>query len=75
MYDWLKNNAPPPRKGQNYHQWLTSNYGLKKLIEHIWMLVGMASACSTMEELRRRMAAKFGKEPFQLMLFLDPPTR
>jgi P63C domain len=73
VYDWLKNNAPPPREGQNYHQWLTSNYGLKKLIEHIWMLVGMASACSTMEELRRRMAAKFGKEPFQLMLFLDPP--
>jgi P63C domain len=74
VYDWLKNNAPPPRKGQNYHQWLTSNYGLKKLIEHIWMLVGMASACSTMEELRRRMATKFGKEPFQLMLFLDPLT-
>jgi hypothetical protein len=37
------------------------------------MLVGMASACSAMEELRRRMAAKFGKEPSQLMLFLDPP--
>jgi len=73
VYDWLRNNAPPPRKGQNYHQWLTGSYGLKKLVEHIWMLVGMASACSTMEELRRRMAAKFGKEPFQLMLFLDPP--
>lgn len=72
VFDWLKKNAPPPRKGQNYHQWLTSNYGLKKLIEHIWMLIGMASACATMDELRRRMAAKFGKEPFQLMLFLDP---
>jgi hypothetical protein len=51
----------------------TSHYELNKLIEHIWMLVVMASACSTMEELRRRMVAKFGKEPFQLMFFLDPP--
>jgi P63C domain len=74
VFDWLKNNAPPPRHGQNYHQWLTSNYGLKKLVEHIWMLVGMASACSTMEELRMRMAAKFGKQPVQLMLYIDPPS-
>jgi hypothetical protein len=56
--------------------WQTSTascYRLKKLIEHIWMLVVMASACFTMEELRRRMVAKSGREPFQLMLFLDPP--
>lgn len=74
VFDWLKNNAPPPRHGQNYHQWLTSNYGLKKLVEHIWMLIGMASACSSMDELRHRMAAKFGKQPFQLRLFIDPPS-
>lgn len=70
---WLKENAPPPRKGQNYHQWLTSNFGLKKLVEHIWMLVGMAAACQTMEELRFRMGERFGKQPFQMMMFIDPP--
>ena len=74
VFDWLKNNAPPPRHGQNYHQWLTSNHGLKKLVEHIWMLVGMAAACRTMDELRYRMGEKFGKQPFQLLMFIDPPT-
>lgn len=75
VFEWLKNNAPPPRRGQNYHQWLSSNFGLKKLVEHIWMLVGMAAACKTMEELRLRMAERFGKQPFQMMLFIDPPGK
>jgi hypothetical protein len=71
--EWLRVNAPPPRHGQNYHQWLSSNYGLKRLVEHIWMLVGMASACKTMDELRYRMAEKFGKQEFQFRIFIDPP--
>jgi len=32
---WLRENAPKPRHGQNYHQWLSSQYGLKKLLEHL----------------------------------------
>jgi P63C domain len=71
--EWLRSNAPPPRHGQNYHQWLSSNYGLKRLVEHIWMLVGMASACGTMDELRYRMGNKFGKQNFQFRMFIDPP--
>ena len=47
---WLRENAPKPRHGQNYHQWLSEQYGLRKLIEHIWMLIGMARACKTMPE-------------------------
>lgn len=73
VFDWLKTNAPAPKHGQNYHQWLSGQYGLKKLTEHIWMLIGVASACVNMEELRMRMAAKYGKQPFQLMMFIDPP--
>jgi hypothetical protein len=69
---WLKENAPKPVSGQNYHQWLTSQYGLKKLIEHIWMLIGMAAACENMGELRRRMAERFGRVPVQMTLFLPP---
>jgi hypothetical protein len=34
---WLKENAPEPRHGQNYHQWLSGQYGLKKLVEHVWV--------------------------------------
>jgi hypothetical protein len=69
---WLKENAPKPVAGQNYHQWLSSQYGLKRLIEHIWMLVGMASACSSMSELRRKMAEKFGRVQVQLTMYLPP---
>lgn len=67
---WLRENAPKPRGGQNYHQWLSSQYGLKKLIEHIWMVIGMARACDTMHELKQKMAACFGTEPVQLKLTL-----
>ncbi len=70
--DWLKNNAPKPIHGQSYHQWLSSQYGLKRLTEHLWMIIGMASTCKTMHELRERVAEKFGRIPVQLTLYLPP---
>lgn len=73
--EWLRANAPTPRHGQNYHQWMSSQYGLKRLIEHIWMVVGMAKACRTMMELRQRMAEQFGRQAIQMTMFLDVPTR
>jgi hypothetical protein len=73
--EWLKKHAPEARHGQNYHQWLSGQYGLKKLVEHIWMLIGLASACQDMKELRQRMAEKFGREGIQLTLYLPPPRQ
>jgi len=70
--DWLKQNAPKPRHGQNYHQWLSSQYGLRKLVEHIWMLIGIATVCHDMRELRQRMAERFGRQGVQFTLFLPP---
>jgi len=70
VYNWLKENAPQPRRGQNYHQWLSGQYGLKKLTEHIWMLIGIASTCHDMRELRERMAQKYGREGVQFTLYL-----
>jgi hypothetical protein len=67
---WLKENAPKPMKGQNYHQWLSSQYGLKKLTEHIWLVIGMAAACHSMKELRERMAERFGRHQVQFSLYL-----
>ena len=67
---WLKENAPKPMHGQNYHQWLTSQYGLKKLTEHIWLVVGMAAACHNMPELRQKMAERFGMHQVQLSMYL-----
>jgi hypothetical protein len=72
--EWLKNNAPKPRGGQNYHQWLSSQYGLKKLVEHIWMLIGIAKTCSTMTELRDKMAEMSGEVPIQMRMYLPPPN-
>jgi len=72
VFQWLKENAPAPRKGQNYHQWLTSQYGLKKLVEHIWKLIGIAQTCQNMTELKDRMAELNGHQPFQLRLYLPP---
>jgi hypothetical protein len=65
---WLKTHAPSPKHGQNYHQWLSSQYGLKKLIEHIWLTIGVAKACHDMSELRDKMAQLFGKQMVQLRL-------
>jgi hypothetical protein len=71
--EWLKVHAPVPRHGQNYHQWLTSQYGLKKLMEHIWMVIGIASTCDSMHTLRYKMGMRFGRQPVQMMMFVDPP--
>ena len=70
--DWLKTHAPEPRHGRNYHQWLSEQFGLRKLMEHIWMLIGLASACQDMKELRARMAEKFGREGIQFTMYLPP---
>lgn len=70
VYQWLRENAPRPRHGQNYHQWMNAQYGLKKLIEHIWMVIGMATVCYDMRELRDRMAEKFGRQAVQFRLYL-----
>lgn len=71
--EWLKENAPTPRHGQNYHQWLSAQYGLKKLVEHIWMLIGISKTCESMNELRDRMAELNGKIPIQMRMYLPRP--
>jgi len=72
---WLKENVPQPRKGRNYHLWLSEQYGLKKLVEHIWMVIGIARTCYDMEELKQKMKQMFGKGSVQLDLFLQVPVQ
>lgn len=74
VYEWLRTHAPEPRHGRNYHQWMSGQYGLKRLVEHIWMLIGMATVCHDMPELRARMAERFGREGVQYRLYLPPPA-
>lgn len=70
VLEWLKTNVPKPIHGQNYHQWLNSQYGLKKLVAHLWQTIGMAGACENMNEIRRLMAHKFGGQYFQASFWL-----
>lgn len=72
--EWLRTNAPAPMHGQNYHQWLSEQYGLRRLIEHIWKVVGMASACDNLDELRYKLGQHYGgKKGFQFRLKLTAP--
>ncbi len=59
--EWLRQNAPKPQHGQNYHQWLSEQYGLKKLVEHIWKIIGIASTCDTIEQLRKQLQEIYGR--------------
>ncbi len=67
---YLKENKPKPFHGQNYHQWLTEDVGLKALIPHIYKIIGMAEKCSDMRELRNSVAAKYGRRLVQLTMSL-----
>ena len=58
---WRRENAPQPMHGQKYHQWLSKQYGLKRLVEHIWKVIGIASTCENMEQLRSKMRHQYGK--------------
>lgn len=72
---WLKENKPAPRHGENWHQWLTGQYGLRKLVEHIWMVIGVARTCENIQDLRDRIAAIHGKAPVQMRFYLPPPSK
>jgi len=73
--DWLRKHAPKPMKGQNYHQWLSGQYGLKHLDRHIWMVIGIAKTCTTIGELQRIMAERFGAEKVQMSLYVRLPEK
>lgn len=72
---WLKENVPEPRHGRNYHQWLSAQYGLKKLVEHIWMIIGIARTCYNMDELKQKMRQMFGRGSVQYDLFISTPKQ
>ena len=55
------------------HQWMSEQYGLKRLIEHIWKVIGIASTCEDIRELKAKMEELYGKSPgFQFQFKLLP---
>jgi len=68
---YIKDHKPKPRKGQNYHQWFNADTGMKRLVEHINRVIGMAQGCDTMDELKKKMHNRYGGVPIQLDFFAD----
>ena len=69
----LRTEKPPPRTGQNYHQWMTQGFGLRALIPHIYEVIGIAKTCDDMRELRDRVAEHYGQQEYQFTMYLKPP--
>lgn len=65
---YLKENKPAPRHGRNYHQWFTEEYGVNRLVTHINQITGIAKTCSTMDELRHKVALYYKKDQLQLAI-------
>ncbi len=72
--DYLKRNKPKPFHGQNYHQWMSEDVGLKALIQHIYKIIGMGDGCTDMRELRGKVANRYGRGLMQLTLLLPKPN-
>jgi hypothetical protein len=68
--DYLKKNKPKPFHGQNYHQWMSEDIGLKALISHIYKVIGMGEDCEDMRELKDKVAKRYGRERVQFTLSL-----
>lgn len=65
---YLKENKPAPRHGRNYHQWFTEEYGVNRLVTHINQITGIAKTCSTIDELRHKVALYYKKDEIQLAI-------
>lgn len=68
--EYLRKNKPKPFHGENYHQWMSEDIGLKALISHIYKIIGMGEGCEDMRELRDKVAKRYGRERVQLTLSL-----
>lgn len=69
--DWLKQHASPSTPNNRYHQRFNEQYGVVKLKEHIWLVIGTARNSFSMTDLRTRMRLQFGKTA--QLSFLVPP--
>src|SRR3989344_70897 len=71
---YLKDNKPLAVKNKNYHQWFNEDYGVRALREHINRIIGMAQAADSIEELKKKVAFYYKKEPLQLEMFMEKKT-
>ncbi|MBI5094647.1 MAG: hypothetical protein HZB26_19705 [Candidatus Hydrogenedentes bacterium] len=72
---WLRENAPRPKHGQNYHQWLSGQFGLQRLLEVIWKFIGVSGTCKTLAECRQKWAEINGKQVVQMYFAYPQDTQ
>lgn len=65
--EYLKNNKPP--SDTRWHQQLTENIGVRKLVSRCYEVIGMAKTCKDIRELRSRVAEHYGKKPVQFTMY------
>lgn len=69
--EYLKANKPAP--GVRWHRQLTENHGVRQLVSRCYEVVGMAKPCTTMRELRDKVALHYGQRPMQLTMYITMP--
>lgn len=72
--DWLKENAPKSVPGKRYHQHFNEQFGLHRLREHIWLVIGTARNSFSIKDLRRRLRLQFNKTA-QLSFIIPIPAQ
>lgn len=65
---YLRDNKPP--QGVHWHRQLTEDLGARQLVSRCYEIVGMAKTCSSIRELRDRVAEHYGNKTVQLTLTL-----
>lgn len=66
--EYLKNNKPPA--GARWHQQLTDDIGVRKLVSRCYEVIGMAKDCQDIRELKEKVARHYGRTPVQLTFYL-----
>lgn len=65
---YLRDNRPPA--GVHWHRQLTNNVGVRALVSRCYEVIGMAKTCTSIRELRDKVAEHYGKEIVQLSFSL-----
>jgi len=66
--EFLKDNKPPP--GIRWHRQLTENVGVRALVSRCYEIIGMAKTCTSMRELRNKVAQHYGRRMMQFSFSL-----
>ena len=56
-----------------YRKWFMEEYSVNRLVTHINQITGIAKTCTTIDELRHKVALYYGKEKLQLAIGDNPP--